>query len=543
VSFDVSPEAYARFMGRYSEPLAVLFADLALVRPGQRALDVGCGPGALTAELVRRLGPDAVCAVEPSEPFVAAVRRRCPGVDVRRAGAEQLPFGDGVFERCGRNTAETGHEARGRSLGWVSSCWRGLRGFGVTSVDRTAYPRFGRVVSGRELAESFTPTDAEIEWARTRTQDEQRLLALVVWLKSYQRLGYFPKVDDVPPAVIRHVRDALGLAENVELEQAAERTAKRYRELVRARMKVTYDTAGVRQVAEQAIRKAVQAKDNPADLINVALEELVRARCELPGYTTLDAMATAIRTEVNAAFYQAVASRIDMAARARLARLLLANPVTRRSEFDRLKDVAKAASLGKFKQRLELLADIDAIGPTEAWLEGIPPGKIAHFAGEARVTDIADLRKVLNEDKRLTLIAGLVHVVRAGVRDDVVTMFCKRMAAIHQKGRDHLEALREAHRAESERLLGVLGDVLSAVREATVPSGGGDGQDLVPAADTEGAAGGWCSSPWSGPAGWRRCRPRTRQWPPTTATTTCRCSTSTTALTARRCSRWWTRSS
>jgi hypothetical protein len=225
----------------------------------------------------------------------------------------------------------------------------------VTSVDRTAYPRFGRVVSGRELAESFTPADAEIEWARTRTQDEQRLLALVVWLKSYQRLGYFPKVDDVPSAVVRHVRDALGLAGNVELEQAAERTAKRYRELVRARMKVTYDTARVRQVAEQAIRKAVQAKDNPADLINVALEELVRARCELPGYTTLDAMATAIRTEVNAAFYQAVASRIDMAARARLARLLLANPVTRRSEFDRLKDVAKAAALGKFKQRLELL--------------------------------------------------------------------------------------------------------------------------------------------------------------------------------------------
>ena len=148
----------------------------------------------------------------------------------------------------------------------------------MTSVERTAYPRFGRVVSGRELAESFTPADAEIEWARTRTQDEQRLLALVVWLKSYQRLGYFPKVDDVPPAVVRHVRDALGLAGNVELEQAAERTAKRYRELVRARMKVTYDTARVRQIAEQAIRKAVQAKDNPADLINVALEELVRAR-------------------------------------------------------------------------------------------------------------------------------------------------------------------------------------------------------------------------------------------------------------------------
>ena len=236
----------------------------------------------------------------------------------------------------------------------------------MTSVDRTAYPRFGRVVSGRELAEAFTPTDAEVEWARGRTQDRYHLLALVVWLKSYQRLGYFPKTGDVPPAVVRHVRDSLGLAGALELEQAAERTAKRHREFVRARMKVTYDAARVRQVTEQAIRRAVQAKDNPADLINVALEEPVRARCELPGYTTLDAMATAIRTEVNTAFFQTVAARIDMAARARLARLLLADPVTRRSEFDRLKDVAKAASLGKFKQRLELLACIDALGPTEA---------------------------------------------------------------------------------------------------------------------------------------------------------------------------------
>jgi Domain of unknown function (DUF4158) len=144
----------------------------------------------------------------------------------------------------------------------------------VTSVDRTAYPRFGRVVSGRELADSFTPTDAEAEWARGRTQDQPHLLALTVLLKSYQRLGYFPKVQDVPPAVVRHVSGCLGLGPGVEFGPAAERTGKRHREFVRARMKVTYDSARVREVAEQAIRKAVQAKDNPADLINVALEEL-----------------------------------------------------------------------------------------------------------------------------------------------------------------------------------------------------------------------------------------------------------------------------
>ncbi|MEN3311290.1 MAG: hypothetical protein V7645_619, partial [Actinomycetota bacterium] len=44
-------DAYDRFMGRYSRPLAVPFADFAGLPLDGRVLDVGCGPGALTAEL------------------------------------------------------------------------------------------------------------------------------------------------------------------------------------------------------------------------------------------------------------------------------------------------------------------------------------------------------------------------------------------------------------------------------------------------------------------------------------------------------------
>jgi len=98
MTFAVQPESYDRFMGRYSTPLAPKLADLAGVRAGQRALDVGCGPGALTEELVSRLGPGSVSAVDPSEPFVAAARERHPGVDVHQAGAEELPFPDGRFD-------------------------------------------------------------------------------------------------------------------------------------------------------------------------------------------------------------------------------------------------------------------------------------------------------------------------------------------------------------------------------------------------------------------------------------------------------------
>jgi SAM-dependent methyltransferase len=98
VSFDVAAEAYDGFMGRYSRLLSPQFVELASVRAGQRALDVGCGTGALTGELVARLGADRVIAADPSESFVAATRERYPGVDVRRAPAEELPFADGAVD-------------------------------------------------------------------------------------------------------------------------------------------------------------------------------------------------------------------------------------------------------------------------------------------------------------------------------------------------------------------------------------------------------------------------------------------------------------
>ncbi|MBA3244224.1 MAG: class I SAM-dependent methyltransferase [Actinobacteria bacterium] len=98
MSFAVAADLYDRFMGRYSVLLSPQLADLAEVRGGQRVLDVGCGPGALTAELVARLGPAAVSAVDPSEPFVEAARERNPEVEVLRASAEQLPFPDRIFD-------------------------------------------------------------------------------------------------------------------------------------------------------------------------------------------------------------------------------------------------------------------------------------------------------------------------------------------------------------------------------------------------------------------------------------------------------------
>lgn len=98
MSFDVSATAYDRFMGRYSRPLAGLFAAAADLPGTGRVLDVGCGTGALTAVLADRFGEAAVAGVDPSTSFVAATARRLPEAEIRHGSAERLPFADDTFD-------------------------------------------------------------------------------------------------------------------------------------------------------------------------------------------------------------------------------------------------------------------------------------------------------------------------------------------------------------------------------------------------------------------------------------------------------------
>lgn len=99
-TFDVGGSTYDSFMGRYSSQLGDRFADAALVRYGQTALDVGCGPGALTGALAERLGSAAVAACDPSPGFVADCSRRHPDVRVEFGRAESLPFESDSFDHA-----------------------------------------------------------------------------------------------------------------------------------------------------------------------------------------------------------------------------------------------------------------------------------------------------------------------------------------------------------------------------------------------------------------------------------------------------------
>jgi hypothetical protein len=296
----------------------------------------------------------------------------------------------------------------------------------MASIDRTAYPRFKRNISVRELREAYTPSLEEMDWARRLTGTAEALLSVVLWLKCCQRLGYFPKLDQIPVTVIEHVRQELGLHEATAVACVPERTTRNHKSLVRHQLGLSADQGAARKFACEAIRAASQTKDNPADLINIALEELVKTSCELPAFSTLDRLAGEIRAHVNQDFQHAAHGLMTAEEQGRLLGLLRVDPLTRRSGHDQLKQIAPRATVSRLRRHLDHLAWLDGIGGgTGTWLKDSPASKIEHFAGEAAALDAAEMADT-GPVKRVVLEACLLHRARVRARDDLVTMLCKR---------------------------------------------------------------------------------------------------------------------
>jgi Domain of unknown function (DUF4158) len=153
----------------------------------------------------------------------------------------------------------------------------------MTAIARTAYPSFKQRPMAKELAEVYTPTSEEIEFVRSRVKTQNGLLRLMTMLKSFQRLGYFPRPEDVPPVVIAHLQSCLKLHSSVSAIPSL-RSRRYYQEEIRAYLGVKpYDRVSHELIAT-VLATAAQVKNYTVDLINIAIEELVKERYELPAF-------------------------------------------------------------------------------------------------------------------------------------------------------------------------------------------------------------------------------------------------------------------
>jgi len=299
----------------------------------------------------------------------------------------------------------------------------------MTAIERTAYPRFTRAPSVKELREMYTPTPGDIAFVATRARGPSQKFALMILLKVYQRLHYFPDPQGIPGAVISHIRAVMKLPADL-VPDIAPATLYRYYMALREYLEITtYQGKQVRHVAAHAMRQAAQVMNNPADIINAAIETLLNEHCELPAFSTLDRLARRIRTLVNGGIYQRILARLSDSERQALSTLLQQEESSPFTPFNRIKEPPKSATLTHLDEWLSRLTWLQSLGNTSHWLEEIRSNKIIHLAEEAHSLHASDFSDFL-PPKRFALLVCLIHHETIQTRDQIVEMFIKRMSKL-----------------------------------------------------------------------------------------------------------------
>lgn len=334
----------------------------------------------------------------------------------------------------------------------------------MTAIDRTIYRRIKRSYTTKELIEAYTPTDEERRFVSTMTRTAQNQLNLMLWIKLFPCLGYFPALSEVPAALVDHVRQALNLSAEVVPGYDHDRTLYRHHQVVREYYQILPYGKEARRVILRTLLRAVRTMDNPADMINAALEELIKQRYEMPAFSTLDRLTGRIRTLVYGRICRTVQRRMTEDQKLSLEALFEVQLPSHRSAFSQLKLVPPSPTLSHLKVWQDRLAWLMGLGAMEPLLKDIPPAIIKHFAAEARALDTSELQEYASA-KRLTLLACLIRQTQMSTQDDLIDMFLKRMSTIQVRAKEALQQARDAQQKTTAQLVEILTHVVETAVE------------------------------------------------------------------------------
>ena len=241
----------------------------------------------------------------------------------------------------------------------------------------------------------------------------------------------------------------------------------RHKILVRDYLGVIADGKAARKVIIQTCFQAARTREDLPDIINVAIEELVRQRYELPAFSALLRIARTTRYSQNRAYQERVYQALDGEARQRLQALLRREEGEARSVWDRLKREPGRPTVPQFKEALENLHWLQQLNGAAGAFADIPEVKIRQFAAEARSLDLASLND-MPERKRFTLIAALIRKQVATALDDVTDMFLRQVKRMQHRAEEALTLYRTAQADRTDALIARLRDItLAYTQEGT----------------------------------------------------------------------------
>lgn len=333
----------------------------------------------------------------------------------------------------------------------------------MPSLPDTAYPRLKQNVSDKELATIYTPTLDELGLAEQSTRENATKLGFLITLKTFQRLGYSIPLSSVPAAVIRHIAVSAQLStSSTELagyDNSGTRT--RHLSVIREYLNLQPYGASAQQFVVEVMERSARVRHDLVDLINIAIEELVHHRFELPAFSRLQRLAYKARSTTTTQFYQQVTQSLNDIDRERIDSLFQTRIETKTTSWNEVKRDPGRPTITHLKQRIEHLQWLASLQVGADALDQLPEIKRKHFADEAKGLDAGDM-KDLTPLKRYTLSVALLNAQYAQTLDDLAEMFIRQMQQMHHRGKEALASLRKETQARTDGLIVTLRDMVIA---------------------------------------------------------------------------------
>jgi TnpA family transposase len=337
----------------------------------------------------------------------------------------------------------------------------------MASLHETAYPRINPDLDARELAGVFSPTKPELDFVEkyTRRATVSRL-GLLLYLKLVQRLGYFPLLDDVPKTIARHIAHAAGLkrlpASRIFQEYQSSGAKRRHVQLVREFLGIRLLKSDSMPWLVNIAESAAETLDAESDIVNVMLEELVRAKFELPAFSTLQRRAQRARSVVNQGYFEQLASTLNPENKASIDELLSLQGSGPNTNWNSLKSQPKRPTNKRVRQYLHHIHWMETLTQSLPPATTIPVAKRRQFLLEARALDAGEMRK-LRGPKRYALALLFIHSQFRKSLDDAADLLIRIVRVMENTARKHLDQHRITQADQVDRLVDQLKRMLDAL--------------------------------------------------------------------------------
>ena len=335
----------------------------------------------------------------------------------------------------------------------------------MPSASDTAYPRLKSSPSQKDLDEIYTPTDYELAFASERTKHPAWRVGLLLLLKTFQRLGYFVNSTEIPLPIVQHISKYADFPDMTEQLEAYDKSTARDRHMILVR-----DYAGVtaygkeaRQVIIDTCMKAAKTRDDLPDIINMAIEELVRQRYELPAFSTLLRIARISRNKTNREYQSLVCGSLNDEDWQLLLTILKRPDKGSQSLWDQIKREPKRSTVPQLKDFMSHLKWLQTQEVAHKAFSEIPDAKVRQFAAEAKSLDLTSIND-MPERKRMTLTAALITKQVARSLDDVAEMFIRQVRKMQYKAGEALKDYFSEHLEQTDALILRLHDIAAAYK-------------------------------------------------------------------------------